>query len=208
MTITHTIRSVGTVSRALHDAQSGAVIGMRGPFGNSLRMAEAVGRDLVIVSGGVGLAPLRPVMLEALTNRDSYRTVTLIAGTRSRDDLFGEELHGWESEGDIDVHRTVDVPVRGWPGEVGFVTEPLRKMPLQPKRTTAFLCGPEPMLRSGANELVRKGMAPRDIRVSLDRPRRRSTGVTLHRPARNPGWRPLSDRATGALDVLAPRPRR
>jgi NAD(P)H-flavin reductase len=170
VTITHTIRSVGAVSRALHDAQAGTVIGMRGPFGTSWGMAEAVGRDLVIVAGGVGLAPLRPVVLEALTNRDSYRTVTLIAGARSRDDfLFGQELHGWESEGDIDVHRTVDVPVQGWPGEVGFVTVPLRTMPLAPERTTAFLCGPEPMMRNGANELLRKGMAHRDIRVSLER---------------------------------------
>ena len=80
VTITHTIRSVGAVSRALHDAQPGTVIGMRGPFGTSWDVADAVGRDLVIVAGGVGLAPLRPVVLEALSNRDSYRTVTLIAG--------------------------------------------------------------------------------------------------------------------------------
>lgn len=169
-TITHTIRSVGAVSRALHDAQPGTVIGMRGPFGTSWGMADAVGRDLVVVAGGVGLAPLRPVVLEALTNRDRYRTVTLIAGARSRDDfLFSEELHRWISNGSIEVHQTVDVPVQGWPGEVGFVTEPLRKMPLEPGRTTAFLCGPEPMMRSGANELLRKGMAHRDIRVSLER---------------------------------------
>ena len=68
--------------------------------------------------------------------------MTLIAGARSREDfLFGEELQGWRTEGGIDVHLTVDVPVQGWPGEVGFVTEPLRKMPLRPERTTAFLCG-------------------------------------------------------------------
>lgn len=169
-TITHTIRSVGAVSRALHDAQPGTVIGMRGPFGTSWDMAGAVGRDLVIVAGGVGLAPLRPVVLGALTDRDSYGRVTLIAGARSRDDfLFSGELQDWVSDGSIEVHRTVDVPVQGWPGEVGFVTEPLRKMPLQPARTTAFLCGPEPMMRNGANELLRKGMSHRDIRVSLER---------------------------------------
>jgi NAD(P)H-flavin reductase len=169
-TITHTIRSVGAVSHALHDAQPGAVIGMRGPFGANWGLADAAGHDLVIVAGGVGLAPLRPVVLGALADRDAYGQVTLIAGARSRDDfLFAGELQEWARGGSVDVHVTVDVPVQGWPGEVGFVTEPLRRLPLRPDNTTAFLCGPEPMMRNGANELVRKGMAPSDIRVSLER---------------------------------------
>jgi NAD(P)H-flavin reductase len=168
--VSHTIRSVGAVSRALHGAQPGTVVGMRGPFGTSWGLDEAIGRDLVIVAGGVGLAPLRPVVLAALTERDSYGRVTLIAGSRSRDDfLFTEELAAWTATDLIDVHLTVDVPVQGWPGEVGFVTEPLRRMPLQPDRTTAFLCGPEAMMSNGANELLRKGMAASDIRVSLER---------------------------------------
>jgi NAD(P)H-flavin reductase len=169
-TITHTIRSVGAVSRALHNAQPGTVIGMRGPFGTNWELAEAVGRDLIIVAGGVGLAPLRPVVLGALANRDAYGRVTLIAGARSRDDfLFAEELQDWARAGSIGVHLTVDVPVQGWPGEVGFVTEPLRRLPLRPANTTAFLCGPEPMMRNGALELMRKGLAAQDIRVSLER---------------------------------------
>lgn len=169
-TITHTIRSVGAVSRALHDAQPGAVIGLRGPFGTNWGLAEAVGRDLIIVAGGVGLAPLRPVVLGALAERNSFGRVTLIAGARSRDDfLFDDELRAWTRDATIDVHLTVDVPVQGWPGEVGFVTEPLRRVPLRPDNTTAFLCGPEPMMHNGAKELLRKGMAARDIRVSLER---------------------------------------
>lgn len=169
-TITHTIRSVGAVSRALHNAQPGAVIGMRGPFGTNWGLAEATGRDLVIVAGGVGLAPLRPVVLGALADRDSYGNLTLIAGARSHDDfLFSEELRDWAQSEAIDVHLTVDIPVQGWPGEVGFVTEPLRRVPLRAANTTAFLCGPEPMMRNGAIELLRKGMAASDIRVSLER---------------------------------------
>jgi NAD(P)H-flavin reductase len=169
-TITHTIRSVGAVSRALYDAQPGTVVGMRGPFGTDWGLARAVGRDLVIVAGGVGLAPLRPIVLAALADRDHYGRVTLIAGARAREDfLFGEQLEDWAGAGAIDVHLTVDIPVQGWPGEVGFVTEPLRRLPLRPDRTTAFLCGPEPMMRNGADELLRKGMAATDIRVSLER---------------------------------------
>ena len=169
-TITHTIRSVGAVSRALHDAHTGTVIGMRGPFGTNWGLAEAAGRDLVIVGGGVGLAPLRPVVLGVLADRDSYGRVTLIAGARSRDDfLFDEELQDWMRDDAIEVRLTVDVPVQGWPGEVGFVTEPLRRMSLRPNGTTAFLCGPEPMMRNSANELLRKGVTHRHIRVSLER---------------------------------------
>jgi NAD(P)H-flavin reductase len=169
-TITHTIRAVGAVSRALHDAPPGSVVGMRGPFGTSWGLREATGRDLVVVGGGVGLAPLRPVVLGALADRDRYGRVTLIAGARSRDDfLFGGELEDWARDDSIEVHLTVDVPVQGWPGEVGFVTEPLRSLSLRPDQTTAFLCGPEPMMRNCAQVLLRQRLAPHDIRVSLER---------------------------------------
>lgn len=168
--VTHTIRAVGAVSRALHDAEPGTVIGMRGPFGTNWGLTESVGRDLVIVGGGVGLAPLRPIVLDALARRDRYGTVTLIAGARSRDDfLFGDELADWARAETVEVHLTVDVPVQGWPGEVGFVTEPLRRLSLRSDRTAAFLCGPEPMMRNSANELLRKGVAAKEIRVSLER---------------------------------------
>ncbi len=169
-TIVHTVRAVGAVSRALHDAQPGTEIGLRGPFGTSWGIDSATTRDLVIVAGGVGLAPLRPVVLAALADRDNYGRVTLIAGARSRDDfLFRTELDDWSRNGRIDVHMTVDVPIQGWPGEVGFVTEPLRRLAIRPTVTTAFLCGPEVMMRNGAKELLAKGVAAEDIRVSLER---------------------------------------
>lgn len=168
--ITHTVRAVGAVSRALHDARSGAEIGLRGPFGTNWGVTAAVGRDLVIVAGGVGLAPLRPVVLAALTDRDRYGRVTLIAGARSHADfLFAAELDEWSTTGGIEVHLTVDVPVQGWPGEVGFVTEALRRLSVRPDNTTGFLCGPEAMMSNGAAELLRKNVAASDIRVSLER---------------------------------------
>lgn len=105
-----------------------------------------------------------------LADRAAYGTVTLIAGARSRDDfLFSDELQRWAASDAIDVHLTVDVPVQGWPGEIGFVTEPLRRLPLRAENTSAFLCGPEPMMHNSALELIRKGLAPSSIRVSLER---------------------------------------
>ncbi len=168
--ITHTIRAVGAVSRALHDAQPGSFVGVRGPFGTSWGLDEAAGRDLVIVAGGVGLCPLRPLVLGALARRSRYGRVTLIAGARSRSDfVYTDELEKWADDPRIELHVTVDVPVRGWHGEVGLVTEPLRRLALDPGRTTAFLCGPEPMMRFAAEALAAKGVALRNIRVSLER---------------------------------------
>jgi len=168
--ITHTIRAVGAVSRALHDAEPGTVVGARGPFGTTWGLAEAAGRDLVMVAGGVGLCPLRPAVLGALAERSHYGNVTLIVGARSRTDfVFAAQLVKWAEDPQIELHVTVDVPVQGWRGDVGLVTEPLRRLTLDPDRTTAFLCGPEPMLRFGADALVAKGLAAHDIRVSLER---------------------------------------
>ncbi len=169
-TITHTIRAVGAVSRALCDRQPGTVVGVRGPFGTSWGLAEAAGRDLIVVAGGCGFAPLRPVVLGALAHRDRHGRITVVVGARSRADfLFGDELQEWSRNPTLDVHMTVDVPVQGWRGEVGFVTEPLHRLALDPAHSTAFVCGPEAMMHFGAQTLLDKGMAARDIRVSLER---------------------------------------
>jgi NAD(P)H-flavin reductase len=168
--LTHTIRSVGAVSAALCAAEPGSTLGVRGPFGTSWGVAEAAGRDLVIVAGGVGLAPLRPVVLGALADRDRYGRVVLIAGSRAqRDFLYAGELAAWQADPRLETHLTVDIPIQGWAGETGFVTEPLRRLSLDPQRTTAFLCGPEAMMCFGAQALLAKGLAAADIRVSLER---------------------------------------
>ncbi len=166
----HTVRAVGAVSAALCKAEPGATVGVRGPFGTTWGLENAQDRDLVIVAGGVGLAPLRPVVLGALADRERYGRVVLIAGARAeRDFLYVSELREWQSDPRLEVHRCVDVPIHGWVGETGFVTEPLRRLALDPARTTAFLCGPEPMMRFSATVLLDKGVAPQDIRVSLER---------------------------------------
>ncbi|NUR94817.1 MAG: FAD/NAD(P)-binding protein [Kribbellaceae bacterium] len=167
-TLLHTVRSVGAVSRALHDAQPGTVIGVRGPFGTTWDLAS--GNDLVVVAGGVGLAPLRPVVLAALARRSAYRRVVLIAGARTPDEfLFRKELDSWAAGDGLEVELTIDSPAAGWDGTVGFVTEPLARLGIDPERTVALLCGPEPMMRFSARVLLR-GQVPADrIQVSLER---------------------------------------
>ena len=180
-TLTHTIRAVGAVSSALHDAPLGARLGVRGPFGTTWDLASATGRDLVIVAGGVGLAPLRPVLLGALADRRSYRSVRLIAGARTPAEfLFRGELEAWSGRADLDVELTIDQPAAGWSGQVGFVTEPLARLAVDPARTTAFLCGPELMMRFSAQVLLRKGIPADDIRISLERDMKCGIGLCGH----------------------------
>ncbi len=179
--LVQTIRAVGAVTRALCEAPMGRVIGVRGPFGTSWDLPSAAGRDLVIVAGGVGLAPLRPVLLGALAARRSYRRVCLVAGARNPAEfLFRGELDAWSGRPGLEVALTIDQPATGWDGQVGFVTEPLARLPLDPGRTVAFLCGPEPMIRFSAQVLLRRGVPAGDIRVSLERNMQCGAGLCGH----------------------------
>ncbi|WP_016881450.1 MULTISPECIES: FAD/NAD(P)-binding protein [unclassified Rhodococcus (in: high G+C Gram-positive bacteria)] len=180
-TLVHTIRDVGAVSRALHDAPLGTIIGVRGPFGRGWNLPASTDRDLVIVAGGVGLAPLRPVVLAALAAPECFRRVTLVVGARSPADiLYRTELETWQARADLAVELTIDQPVAGWTGGVGFVTESLHRIDVDPERTTALLCGPEPMMRFCARALTDRGVDPRDIQVSVERNMQCGAGLCGH----------------------------
>ena len=177
----HTVRAVGAVTRALCEAPAGRVIGVRGPFGTSWDLPSAAGRDLIIVAGGVGLAPLRALLLGTLATRGSYRRVCLVAGARKPSEfLFRGDLAAWSGRPDLEVELTIDQPAAGWDGQVGFVTEPLARLHLDTSRTTAFLCGPEAMIRFSAQVLLRRGVPAADIRVSLERNMKCGVGLCGH----------------------------
>ena len=179
--LAQTVRDVGAVSRALYQAAPGDLVGVRGPYGTNWSIDTALGKDLLIVAGGIGLAPLRPVLLGALANRDAYGQITLVAGARSPDEfLFRDQLLGWGATDGIDVEVTVDQPASGWTGPVGFVTEPLGRLRIDPARTVAFICGPGPMMRFSANVLLGKGMSASDIRVSLEYTMKCGVGLCGH----------------------------
>ncbi|GAA4488409.1 FAD/NAD(P)-binding protein [Rhodococcus olei] len=177
----HTVRAVGAVSRALHDAPVGSVLGVRGPFGTGWDLGSCIGRDVVIVAGGVGLAAVRSAVLAIRSAHADYHRVVLVAGARSPDEfLYRGELNAWAADGIVGVEVTVDQPRGDWDGAVGFVTEPLGRLSLDPGRTTALLCGPEPMMRFAARVLIGKGMAASDIRVSLERNMQCGTALCGH----------------------------
>jgi anaerobic sulfite reductase subunit B len=175
----HTLRAVGAVTRALHDAQPGTVLGVRGPFGRGWT-PPTTGHDLIIVAGGIGLAPLRPVIQHAMANRSLYGRVTVVIGARSPADLlYLREYPRWEAGG-IAVHSTVDAAGPGWHGHVGVVTTLLPGLVDDPASTSAMLCGPEVMMRFAARALMDQGVAPEAVQVSLERNMRCGIGECGH----------------------------
>jgi NAD(P)H-flavin reductase len=179
--LSHTIRAVGWVTRALNDLQPGATIGIRGPYGRPWPLHEAEGRDLVIVAGGIGLAPVRPAIVQALRDRDRFRRLVLLVGARSpRDLVFRDDLERWTVDPAIDVHVTVDSAVRGWTGHVGVVTKLLPRVPFDPQEAVVLTCGPEVMMRFTARAALTRGVPAERIHVTLERNMRCGVGTCGH----------------------------
>lgn len=179
--LSHTIRAVGWVTRALNRIQPGTTIGIRGPYGRPWPLDEAEGHDLVVIGGGIGLAPVRPAILAALAQRERFRRVVVLVGARSpRDLVFRDDLEAWSADRAIDVHVTVDSAVRGWTGRVGVVTKLIGNVPFDPQRTVALLCGPEAMMRFAADGLLARGVPPSGIHVTLERNMKCGVGTCGH----------------------------
>ncbi|MDH6144288.1 MULTISPECIES: FAD/NAD(P)-binding protein [Kitasatospora] len=174
--LTHTVRAVGAISGALCALRPGVTVGVRGPFGTGWELSAAAGLDLLVVAGGIGVAPLRPLVREALVTAERYGRLSVLIGAREpRDLLYAEEVRGWPGS-----LTTVDRPDARWQGEVGVVTTLLDRAAFDPSAAAAFICGPEPMIRAIAGELVQRGLDPERIRVSLERNMQCATGHCGH----------------------------
>lgn len=162
----HTIAAVGAVSAALAALDVGDTLGLRGPFGTGWDIDDGEDRDLLVVAGGIGFAPVRPVVDTAVAGG---RRTTLVVGARTPDGLlFADDRARWAQEG-VEVHTTVDRPAPGWVGEVGLVTAPLARALGDPAATRAVVCGPEVMIRVTAERLEELGVDAGAIVVSLER---------------------------------------
>jgi NAD(P)H-flavin reductase len=176
----HTIRDVGGVTHVLATAQAGDVVELRGPYGTGWDVEDGYDGDVVVVTGGIGLAPLRPAVLRLLAERDRYGKVALLYGARSpADQLYPIELAQWREQG-IDVQSTVD---HAWPeyrGRVGLVTTLVPRVDIDPDRTLALVCGPEVMMRYVTQALLERGVAPGRIRWSMERSMKCGIGLCGH----------------------------
>ncbi len=167
----HTTRVVGTVTERVQNFKAGDILGIRGPFGNGWPVEEAEGKNVLIVAGGIGLAPLRPVIYHLMNNREKYENITLLYGTRSPDKiLYFDELKKWISRFDLlNVNVTVDSATNNWRGHVGVVTKLLNRTMIDPENTIAYVCGPEIMMRFIAMDLLKYRMPENQIYLSMER---------------------------------------
>jgi len=168
--LVHTIRDVAGVTKTLCASKPGDVLGVRGPYGRGWGVDAARGHDLVLVAGGIGLAPLRPVVHAVLADRASFGRVFVVVGARTEQELlFRGELDGWWHAREIAVRTIVDRASPGWSGSVGVVTGELVSLDLDPAGTYAMVCGPEVMMRVVAQHLTDRGVPPSSIEVSVER---------------------------------------
>ena len=168
--LVHTVRAVGDVTRAICESQPGTLLGVRGPFGNAWPLTDAVGGDVVVVAGGIGLAPLRAAFRHLLEHRADYGELALLYGARTPDDLiYTEELDRWRGERDVQVEITVDHAEGGWRGKVGVVPKLIGNARFEATAVSAFVVGPEIMMRYAAQALLDRGVAPARIHLSMER---------------------------------------
>ena len=180
-TLVHTTRAVGAVTRAMRGLKKGDIIGVRGPYGVGWPVDQAVGHDVLVVAGGIGLAPLRPTIYGLLAERDRYGKVVILYGTRTPADiLFRKEVEAWRARLDIEVYVTVDRAIEGWHGNVGVVTKLIEKAPFDRTKALAMICGPEVMMRFTAMELEKRGVESDHIYVSMERNMKCGIGLCGH----------------------------
>jgi NAD(P)H-flavin reductase len=176
--VLHTIRDVGMATHALCALEAGDRVGVRGPYGTCWPLEQAEGADVVIIAGGIGLPPVRPAVYHVLAHRDRYNRVVLLYGARTPADLlFTDELAGWRGRFDVDVQVTVDSAVGGWRGDVGVVPDLIATARFDPVTATAFMVGPEIMMRFTVRALLSAGVP--DDRIFLSMERNMQCGVAM-----------------------------
>jgi NAD(P)H-flavin reductase len=179
--LVHTVRNAGKVTQALTRLTPGDAVGVRGPYGRGWPLADARGKDVVIVAGGLGLPPLRQAVYELFYHRELYGRVEIIYGARTPKDLvYYNEIQTWRRRNDIRLQVTVDAAGRDWYGDVGVVTTRLPDSRFEPGKTIAFVCGPEIMMKLTAQALVARGVKPEATWVSMERNMKCAIGLCGH----------------------------
>jgi NAD(P)H-flavin reductase len=176
----HTTRVVGPVTKAMGKLRRGDILGVRGPFGSSWPIEQVAGRDVVVVAGGIGLAPLRGALHQLVRRRKKLGKLVLLYGVRTPEDtLYGRELELWRSRG-LQIYVTVDRAPSSWLGHVGVVTTLIPRAPFDPGNAVAMVCGPEVMMRYTVFELQKRGVPAANIFLSMERNMKCAIGFCGH----------------------------
>ncbi len=175
------VRNVGSLTNKLHQITEGETVGIRGPFGNGFDMSTMHGKDVMIIAGGIGLAPVRSVINQINAERDKFGQMKILYGTKEPADLlYTDELKSWDKIGNNEVLVTVDQTADGWDGNVGVVTTLFKKTKINPANTVAIACGPPIMYKFVYLELQQIGFDDKDIYFSLERKMKCGVGKCGH----------------------------
>ena len=176
----HTTRAVGPVTMAMSKLRPGDVLGVRGPFGSSWPIEQLDGLDVVVVAGGIGLAPLRGALHQLVRRRKKLSKLVFLYGARTPDDiLYRHQLELWQRRG-LQIEVTVDRALPSWLGDVGVVTSLIQRAPFNPANTVAMICGPEVMMRYAVFELQKRGVSAASIFLSMERNMKCAVGFCGH----------------------------
>ena len=161
------VRRAGAVTGAIHCLREGGGLWLRGPYGNGFAFERKTNEDVLIVAGGIGIAPLRPIIHMSKKDGPAGRVMLLYGSKTPQDVVFMDEVQGWKSKG-IDVVLTVDRANSDWKGHVGLVTDLWHKVQADFSRAAAYICGPEIMIKSAMRDLSLFGMADEKIITTLE----------------------------------------
>ena len=168
--LTHTIRAIGRVTRALQKLQPGDRIGVRGPYGRGWPLEQVKGKDVVVVTGGLGCAPSVSIINYILARREQYGNLSILQGVKHSDDfIFRKQYALWQKSPNTEIHIAADQAGPKWPWSVGYVTDMIDKIKLDPENTVAMMCGPEMMMNTAINVLNKKGIPENHIYLSMER---------------------------------------
>ena len=163
------VNKIGTVTEALHRLDEGDVVGVRGPFGNWFPLDDMRGKNVILLGGGIGGAPLRPVIHTILDNRADYGKLTILWAARLPSLLiFKEEFDSWRAAPNTELHLTVDQGDETWKGHVGLITELLEKVAPSPENAVTITCGPPVMIKFVMLTLAKLGFSPEQMIMTLE----------------------------------------
>jgi NAD(P)H-flavin reductase len=166
----HTIRIVGNVTGTLERLKEGDTLGLRGPYGSAWPLREAEGKEVVVVTGGLGCAPVVSVINYIALRRERYGRLKILHGVKTpKDLLYRERFRAWQRHPNTEVYLTVDHPDKAWKYNVGVVTNLFDQVEIDPQRSIVMMCGPEMMMRHTARSLLSRGMGADRIYLSLER---------------------------------------
>ena len=179
--LSHTIRAIGRVTRALQQLQVGDRVGIRGPYGRGWPLEQAKGRDIVVVTGGLGCAPSVSIINYILARRNQYGNLRILQGVKHSDDfIFRKQYAIWQNSPHTEIYIAADQAGPKWPWSVGYVTDMIDKIQLNPENTVVMMCGPEMMMHTAINVFTQKSISENTIYLSMERNMECGIGQCCH----------------------------